>query len=108
MGEDKKIFTLYAHLDSVNPNLAKGMCVKKGDVLGEIGSTGYGQRYWWSRTTPHLHLEFKTANTLGNPDIPVNRYYGYVKMSAPTSDPRFLGYRDPKDFIEKVKVKVCT
>ena len=40
--------TLYAHLSQVN--VKRGMSVKKGDIIGYSGNTGYS-------TNPHLHYE---------------------------------------------------
>jgi peptidoglycan LD-endopeptidase LytH len=41
----------YAHLDSYAHTLREGMTVKKGDVIGYVGSTGNA-----SKDAPHLHF----------------------------------------------------
>jgi peptidoglycan LD-endopeptidase LytH len=41
----------YAHLDSYAQNVREGMSVKKGDVIGYVGSTGNA-----SKDAPHLHF----------------------------------------------------
>ena len=41
----------YAHLDRYAPALKEGMLLRKGDVLGYVGSTGDA-----SPTAPHLHF----------------------------------------------------
>jgi peptidoglycan LD-endopeptidase LytH len=41
----------YAHLDGYAPGLKEGMRLRKGDVLGYVGSTGDA-----SPTAPHLHF----------------------------------------------------
>ena len=41
----------YAHLDHYAPDLVKGMIVKRGDVLGFVGTTGNAPA-----SAPHLHL----------------------------------------------------
>ncbi|MEI9970880.1 MAG: M23 family metallopeptidase [Ignavibacteriota bacterium] len=42
----------YAHLDRYAPGLKENMLLRKGDVLGYVGSTGNA-----SAAAPHLHLE---------------------------------------------------
>jgi murein DD-endopeptidase MepM/ murein hydrolase activator NlpD len=41
----------YAHLDSYASNLAEGMSVRRGDVIGYVGTTGNAPA-----NTPHLHF----------------------------------------------------
>jgi murein DD-endopeptidase MepM/ murein hydrolase activator NlpD len=41
----------YAHLDRYAPDLAAGRLLKKGDIIGYVGSTGNA-----SPTAPHLHF----------------------------------------------------
>lgn len=50
--------SIYGHLSKVNVN--KGQKVKKGDKLGEVGSTGYS-------TGPHLHFQTKNNGVDYNP-----------------------------------------
>ncbi len=56
--------TLYAHLSKYN--VKKGKKVKRGDLIGFVGSTGRSQ-------APHLHYEVRYN---GNPINPINFYYG--------------------------------
>jgi murein DD-endopeptidase MepM/ murein hydrolase activator NlpD len=44
------IVTAYAHLERFEPSLATGMRVKKGQVIGYVGTTGRS-------SGPHLHYE---------------------------------------------------
>lgn len=56
--------TLYAHLSKYN--VKKGQKIKRGDLIGFVGSTGRSQ-------APHLHYEvFKDGNRID----PINFYYG--------------------------------
>lgn len=48
---DAKHMTLYAHLNAFSEGLAPGRTVRQGDVIGEVGMTGWA-------TGPHLHFEF--------------------------------------------------
>lgn len=61
--------TLYAHLYKYN--VRKGQRVKRGDIIGFVGSTGRSQ-------APHLHYEvFKDGNRIN----PINFYYGNLSAS---------------------------
>ncbi|WP_313339399.1 M23 family metallopeptidase [Sedimentibacter sp.] len=52
------LFTSYYHLDSISVN--KGDKVKKGDIIGTVGTTGFS-------TGPHLHYAVSIYNTYVNP-----------------------------------------
>jgi len=56
--------TLYAHLSKYN--VRRGKKVKRGDVIGYVGSTGRSQ-------APHLHYEVRYNKRKINP---INFYYG--------------------------------
>lgn len=56
--------TLYAHLSKYN--VKKGQKVKRGDLIGYVGSTGRSQ-------APHLHYEVRYNKNAVNP---INFYYG--------------------------------
>ncbi len=56
--------TLYAHLSKYN--VKKGKIVKRGDLIGYVGSTGRSQ-------APHLHYEVRYNKRAINP---INFYYG--------------------------------
>jgi len=55
--------TVYAHLGKAR--VRKGQRVERGDVIGEVGSTGRS-------TAPHLHYEVLHRN---NPENPINYFY---------------------------------
>jgi len=56
--------TLYAHLNKYN--VRRNQQVKKGDIIGYVGSTGRSQ-------APHLHYEVQKDKKRINP---INFYYG--------------------------------
>jgi murein DD-endopeptidase MepM/ murein hydrolase activator NlpD len=58
--------TLYAHLSKYKAR--KGQRVKRGDVIGYVGSTGRSE-------APHLHYEVHKNNRVVNP---LNFYYGNI------------------------------
>jgi murein DD-endopeptidase MepM/ murein hydrolase activator NlpD len=37
-----KIYTLYGHLENIQEGLKEGDFVKKGDIIGMVGASGYG------------------------------------------------------------------
>jgi len=49
------IYHYYAHLSSYDKNIQVGQVVKPGDVLGSVGSSGYGPPGTSGKFPPHLH-----------------------------------------------------
>lgn len=67
----------YAHLDSYAPGLTEGSLLRKGDVVGKVGTTGNAPK-----DTPHLHFAIAKLD-------PDKRWWGGTAL-----DP-FLIWRDP-------------
>lgn len=86
------VFSLYAHLTAVNPDIQAGVTVAKRKPLGKMGGTGYGYKRW----ATHLHFEIKRIAVLGCP-YNASGYYGYTPKSASN-----YGYLNPYDYIDKV------
>ncbi|KJU85533.1 secreted protein containing Peptidase M23 domain protein [Candidatus Magnetobacterium bavaricum] len=98
---DNGIYSSYSHLAYIDSKIKKGAPVSKGQTIGIIGSSGYGDRYCYLKgkatsskckgkkdvnINNHLHFEIKTCgksssctgkqswgHTDGNPDD-----YGYI------------------------------
>ena len=58
------LFSQYAHLSKLN--VKPGDWVEAGDIIGEVGSTGFS-------TGPHLHFTFWIGHTPVNPNLFFNR-----------------------------------
>jgi murein DD-endopeptidase MepM/ murein hydrolase activator NlpD len=69
----------YAHLDRYAPWLKEGAIVRKGDVIGAVGTTGNAPE-----NTPHLHFAISKLD-------PDRRWWGGTAL-----DP-FLIWRDPSE-----------
>jgi murein DD-endopeptidase MepM/ murein hydrolase activator NlpD len=69
----------YAHLDAYAPGLKEGAEVRKGDVLGTVGTTGNAPK-----NTPHLHFAIAKLD-------PDRRWWGGTAL-----DP-YLVWRDSSD-----------
>jgi murein DD-endopeptidase MepM/ murein hydrolase activator NlpD len=70
-------YWFYAHLQAFAPGLAVGSPVAAGDVIGEVGNTGYGSVPGHrDEFTYHLHLGIQEADgTWVNPYPLVRRLY---------------------------------
>jgi murein DD-endopeptidase MepM/ murein hydrolase activator NlpD len=69
----------YAHLDAYAPGLKEGDSLRKGDVIGRVGTTGNAPE-----STPHLHFAISKLD-------PDRRWWGGTAL-----DP-YLVWRDPSD-----------
>lgn len=61
----------YAHFEKFFPGLTNGSHVKKGSILGYIGSSGYGPSGSDTGAPPHLHIQIWA---IGNNEDIVNPY----------------------------------
>ena len=75
----EKYVYYYAHLDSYAPGLKEGITVRKGDILGAVGTTGNAPK-----NAPHLHFGISKLD-------PDKRWWGGTAL-----DP-YLVWRDPSD-----------
>ncbi|MFB5677131.1 LysM peptidoglycan-binding domain-containing protein [Paenibacillus terreus] len=57
----------YAHLSKYADDVAKGSVIKKGQMIGYVGSTGYGPEGTSGQFVPHLHVGIYDASGAVNP-----------------------------------------
>jgi peptidoglycan LD-endopeptidase LytH len=62
----------YAHFESFEEGLQKGGIVKTGQVIGYVGSTGYGKEGTTGKFPPHLHYGIYKFN--GHTELAFNPY----------------------------------
>ena len=67
-------FFFYAHLDSFENGLEEGAEVEAGDIIGYMGSTGFGPAGTKGRIPVHLHLGVYISGPDGE-NISVNPYW---------------------------------
>lgn len=60
-------YYLYAHLSSVWPDIVAGSGVTPGQLLGRVGSTGYGSEGHRDEFPPHLHFGIQQSGEWTNP-----------------------------------------
>lgn len=72
--------TLYAHLSLIDQSIREGKEVKRGELIGYVGKTGYA-------TGPHLHLTVYASPTF---------YMGRSRSCGPMP---YGGYLNPADYL---------
>ena len=102
------LYSLYAHLDTIDSAVVVGHTLDGGQMLGVVGNTAYGCNFWHiggngcqaaGAPDTHLHLEIKTAPTLvasiADPSClsVTGRAGSCVGYTSDT--PTRFGYRDP-------------
>lgn len=95
---EPSIYTLYAHLSSIEPSIKVGKFVKGGAVLGVMGRTSVGAHIPQERT----HLHFEMGVMLSEDFI---KWYMDQKHGSPNRHGIWNGFNltgfDPLDFYEK-------
>lgn len=64
----------YAHLDSYEQNIKKGMEIVAGDTLGYMGNTGYGEEGTKGKFEVHLHMGIEVETSLTKDELWINPY----------------------------------
>ena len=98
--EGRILYSLYAHLGAINPELRVGQFVNMGSYLGTTGVFLRDGRWVY-----HVHFEIKDAPVLHNPkggnacsyDGELGPCWGYTP-----GNPDDYGYHDPEEFIGRI------
>lgn len=77
-GQPVTLYTTYNHLAGLIPGIYRGQTVVKGQKIGTMGGSGYGNPSYWSK---HLHFELKYSPVLSN-SWGTGTYYGYMPGDA--------------------------
>ncbi len=96
---DIEIYTLYAHLSEISPDISIGSRVSAGTVLGKMGRSA---SYRIARAQAHLHFEIGLRLSDG-----FDRWYSAQKYTQPNRFGNWNGLNlvgfDPWDFFVKAK-----
>lgn len=96
------VYTLYAHLRSVQPGLRVGMTVKRGEVIALMGRSAGGGGIPKDRA--HMHFEIGLMITRD-----FQSWYNFKKFGSPNEHGVWNGMNlmglDPLDFFRKFRAK---
>jgi peptidoglycan LD-endopeptidase LytH len=94
LDEDGAILYYYAHLSRYAEGLAEGQTVKKGDVIGYVGTTGNAKG-----RLPHVHFSiFKAPNPKRWWKVAaLNPYYVFTNKEYPLEDLSNVNNLAPED-----------
>lgn len=90
-----KVYSTYSHLASIDKAIAKDAKVKRGQQVGVMGGSGYGNSSYWR--SKHLHFEVKTKPVSGTPQS----YNETCKSGCWGYTPHWpdgYGYSSPRNF----------
>ena len=87
MGEEESLYLLYAHFGH-SPEVKLGEMVQCGQVIGEVGKTGY------NIVNPHLHLEAR----LGPPGVTFDSMAFYTTSATELEMTNYQRWRTSGEF----------
>ena len=79
ISHDQKYTTIYAHMSKIHKDIKQGKTIKRGDIVGFVGQTGWA-------TGPHLHFETRIYNKAKDPKKLIGRSF---KHNNPQSFKKF-------------------
>lgn len=101
-GLSPAVYTLYAHLSAVEPGIAEGTAVKRGQVIATMGNTAGGYAIPLDRA--HLHFEIGLMMSRQ-----FQAWYDWKKFGSPNKQGMWNGMNlmgiDPRVFLEKYRAR---
>jgi hypothetical protein len=91
--ETRKIYSLYAHLDSIDAAIVQDAIINKGGTIGKMGASGGGDPCFWVKKGVGVHLHFELK------DRPVMTDSTGTHYRFTPSNPNGFGYFDPNLYI---------
>lgn len=92
LADCSKIYSTYSHLASSDSTMVVGASVVRGQKVGTIGGSGYGNASYWGK---HLHLEMKrkavTSTPWSHASTCLYGCWGYTPYP-----PDNYGYKNPR------------
>jgi len=79
------VVTRYCHLDSIDPNVAVGVDVRRGDVIGGVGDSGTPESITDPGLELHLHAEVRVGESFlgdGLDPVTVRSLYEHLFTAA--------------------------
>ncbi len=96
------LYSLYAHLDSINPNLTVGSKVPIAQVIGKMGNSSSGYRIPLNRSHLHFEIGLRLTNQFQN-------WYNKKRFSSKNRHGNYSGFNlvgiDPIQFYSEYKKK---
>ena len=78
--EHPQMIYYYAHLSRYAEGLEKGDRIKKGEVIGYVGDSGYGPKGTTGQFAPHLHFGIYVRPSLWTPMRKAINPYPFLKV----------------------------
>lgn len=96
------LYSLYAHLDSISPNLAMGSKVSIAQVIGKMGNSSSGYRIPLDRSHLHFEIGLRLTDQFQN-------WYNKKRFSSKNRHGNYSGFNlvgiDPIQFYSEYKKK---
>jgi murein DD-endopeptidase MepM/ murein hydrolase activator NlpD len=103
-GMTPAVYTLYAHLAKIEPGIAAGVTVARGQTLGVMGHSGGGGKGSIPRDRAHLHFEIGLMVTQDFPAWYAWKQFGSANEHGLWNGMNLMGI-DPLDFLRQWRTR---